>query len=326
MEHRSRARRLDRQMSISAPVQRLPLLSVIVPVHNRSRQLRACLEGLVRSTFPRQRFEIIVSDDGSTEAMEPIVTAFEDRLRISLVVHPNSGPAAARNRGAARAQGSYLAFLDSDCVPAPDWLTALASQLERTPDHLVAGAIANALPHNPFSTATQLIVSYATDFYRRRERGVRFFNSSNLVLPADRFRRLGGFDESYPLAAGEDYDLCHRWQQAGYGMTYCPDAVVYHAHSLTLVGFCRQHYAYGRGLLRCRQGIARRAQGRLQGEPLSYYVELLRFPLRQGQGDRRWLHMLLVALSQAATAAGVLREMVTDRWQTLTSRQAAPML
>ena len=58
---------------------------------------------------------------------------------------------------------------------------------------------------------------------------------------------------------------------------------------------------------------------------MGYYVQLLRFPLRQERGARRWLHTLLVALSQAATAAGVLREMVSGRWQALTSRQAAPM-
>ena len=253
-------------MSVSIPSRPGPLLSVVVPVHDRPRQLAACLEGLAGSTFPLDRFEVIVSDDGSREPMEPIVAGFADRLRISLVAHPNSGPAAARNRGAARAQGEYLAFLDSDCIPAPDWLAAVASHLARMPDHLVAGAIVNGLPRNPFSTATQLIVSCAADFYRNREQGVRFFNSSNLVLPADRFRQLGGFDEAYPLAAGEDYDLCHRWQQAGYGMTYCPDAVAYHRHSLTLASFCRQHFRYGRGLLRCRLGIARRTGGRVCGD------------------------------------------------------------
>ena len=91
-------------MSVSIPSRPGPLLSVVVPVHDRPRQLAACLEGLAGSTFPLDRFEVIVSDDGSREPMEPIVAGFADRLRISLVAHPNSGPAAARNREIGRAE------------------------------------------------------------------------------------------------------------------------------------------------------------------------------------------------------------------------------
>ena len=298
-----------------------PLFSVVIPTYDRPRELEACLAGLAASTFPRDRFEVIVSDDGSPRPMEPVVAPFHDRLVITLTAHRNAGPAAARNRGAARAQGTYLVFIDSDCVPAANWLTALTGQVVRTPDHLISGAIVNALPMNPFSTTTQLIVTYASEYYERRVGGDRFFNSANLAMPAARFRDLGGFDESFPHPAGEDYDFCHRWQHAGYGMTYSPEAVVYHAHGLTLAGFCRQHFGYGRGLLRCRLGIARRTGTPFRGQPLGFYLGLLRFPLAQGRNARSWLHTLLVALSQAATAAGVLWEMLAECWHMRSSRR-----
>jgi len=297
-----------------------PLFSVVVPTYDHPRQLKVCLEGLAALKFPRDRFEVIISDDGSPGPMEPVVAPFRDRLGITLIAHPNRGPAAARNRGAARAQGTYLAFIDSDCVPAPDWLAALANRFARTPDHLIGGGIANALPKNPFSTATQLIVSYVYEYHDRRGEGDRFFNSGNIAVPAERFRELGGFDESFPLPAGEDYDLCHRWQHAGYGMTYAPEALVYHAHALTFTGFCRQHFTYGRGLFRYRLGIARRTRKPLRGQRVGFYLHLLQFPLRGRPGSRGWLHTLLVALSQAATAAGVLREVLAESWQRMSSR------
>jgi cellulose synthase/poly-beta-1,6-N-acetylglucosamine synthase-like glycosyltransferase len=251
--------------------------------------------------------------------MEPVAVPFRDRLRVTVVRHPNSGPGAARNRGVARAQGTYLAFIDSDCIPAPDWLQELASRFAQTPDHLICGGIVNALPANPFSEATQLIVTYVHQYYDRRQ-GDRLFNSTNIALPAARFLELGGFDES--LLTSEDYDFCHRWQQSGFEMTHVPEALVYHAHVLTFASFCRQHFRYGRGLFRWRLGIARRTGARFRGERAGFYLHLLRFPLTRGQGSRGWLLALLVALSQAATAGGVMREALAETWRAMSAHYA----
>jgi cellulose synthase/poly-beta-1,6-N-acetylglucosamine synthase-like glycosyltransferase len=297
-----------------------PLFSVVVPTYDCPQPLRSCLEGLTALKFPRDQFEVIISDDGSPMAMEPVAAPFRDRLRLIVVTHPNRGPGAARNRGADRAQGTYLAFIDSDCIPAPDWLAALASRFAQTPDHLICGGIVNALPANPFSATTQLIVTSVHEYYARQREGERFFNSTNIAVPAERFRKLGGFDES--LLTSEDYDLCHRWQHAGYEMTHAPEALVYHAHVLTFASFCRQHFRYGRGLFHCRLRIARRTGKPFKGERAGFYLRLLRFPLTRGQGSRGWLHALLVALSQAATAGGVLREFLAESWRTMSSRRA----
>jgi cellulose synthase/poly-beta-1,6-N-acetylglucosamine synthase-like glycosyltransferase len=295
-----------------------PLFSVVIPTYDSSGTLRRCLEGLTALEFPREQFEVIISDDGSSAAMDPVAEPFRDRLRITVLTHANGGPSAARNRGAARAQGTYLAFVDSDCIPASDWLGALASRFARTPDDLVAGGIVNALPTNPFSSATQLIVTYAQQYYARQRAGDRFFNSTNIAVPAERFRELGGFDES--LLTAEDYDLCHRWQHAGHQITYAPEALVYHAHTLTFASFCRQHFKYGRGLFRCRLRVARRTGKPFRGERAGFYLQLLRFPLTQERGSRGWLHALLVGLSQAATASGVLVEALAETWHRMSPR------
>jgi GT2 family glycosyltransferase len=280
--------------------------SVIVPTHARPGPLASCLDGWSRMRFPRDRFEVVVSDDGSPLPVEPVVARFRDRLRLTVVTGPNAGPAAARNRGAAHARGRHLVFADDDCVPDPELLAALERRFATAPEALVGGGIVNALPENPFSTATQQIVGYAYGYAERMRRETRLFTTSILAVPSAAFRRLGGFSEDLPT--GEDYDFCHRWQHAGGAAVYAPEVVVRHAHHLTLRGFWRQHFRYGRGLLLCRLRIARRTRQRLRGERGSFYLNLLRFPLTQGDGARGWFHAGLVALSQLATFAGAAWE------------------
>jgi len=99
-----------------------PRISVIIPVHNGGAQLEACLAGVRSSTFGA--YEVIVADDASTDA-----TAATARRAGATVVTlgEQSGPAAARNRGASHARGEILLFFDADVVPTPETLARLAS-------------------------------------------------------------------------------------------------------------------------------------------------------------------------------------------------------
>ena len=99
--------------------------SIIIPTHNRPSHLAACLESIVHQTYPSSLYEVIVIDDGSKTAIAPVVSKFHDRVNLILLTQLNQGPASARNTGAAKARGRYLAFTDDDCSPAPDWLQKL---------------------------------------------------------------------------------------------------------------------------------------------------------------------------------------------------------
>ena len=163
----------------------------------------------------------------------------------------------------------------------------------------------NALPDNPYSTASQLLVDYFSAWHLERGDGP-FFPSSNLAVPADRFRKLDGFHQGFALAAGEDREFCHRWARAGGRMSYAPEAVVRHAHPLTLRSFWRQHFIYGCGAFQFHRLL--RSEGRPRANPLSFYLGLIGCPLHRTQDRRRRLLVGLLALAQAATAAGYSRE------------------
>ena len=285
-----------------------PFFSVVIPTYARARQLTACLQSLVRLDYACDRFEVIVVDDGSETPAEAVVAAFRDRINVTLLTQRHAGPAMARNTGAARARGEFLAFTDDDCAPAPEWLQALAECFAATPDRLIGGRTLNALPHNPYSTASQLLIAYLYTYYNACPDQARFFASNNLALPARRFQALGGFDTTYTRTAAEDRELCDRWLQHGYRMTYAPEALVYHAHALTFRGFWRQHFNYGRGAFRFREARAYRGQQRMRIEPLSFYVDLLRYPFSRARGRRALLLAGLLLLSQVAHAAGFFRE------------------
>jgi len=282
--------------------------SIIIPTYNRPNRLETCLESLVQLEYPSNRFEVIVVDDGSPVALVPVVEPFRGPLELRFHRQESAGPAAARNAGARQAQGRFLVFTDDDCRPASNWLTALAAQFKKTPTHLLGGKTVNALPQNPFSTASQLLVHYLYDYYNSDDHQARFFTSNNIALPANRFHETGGFDKTFIRAAAEDREFCNRWLNRGGSMTYVPEAVVRHAHSLNPVGFWRQHFNYGRGAFYFHEMRSQRGQDSVAPEPLSFYWNLLRYPFSQYAGFWALVQLLLIGVSQVANALGFFYE------------------
>jgi GT2 family glycosyltransferase len=287
------------------------VFSIVVPTYRRPRPLGACLEALARLDYPRGRFEVIVSDDGGEEPLHAAVGRVGTRLDVTLLCGPHAGAGAARNAGAARARGRLLAFTDDDCAPAPDWLAKLEARLATNPTRaMVGGRTLNALHANPYATASQLVVDAGYAHLNRDPEHARFFTASNLALPAEDFRALGGFDARF--VASEDRELCGRWESSGGRMIYAPEAVVHHAHELGWRSFWRQHFNYGRGALLLQRARARHGWPHFRPDP-RYYASLLSRPFSETSFASALGLSALLLVSQSASATGMLAEWLRQR-------------
>lgn len=273
-------------------------VSVIVPTYNRPDRLARCIAALARQEAPAGGFEIVVVDDGSREPVQ-VEPALSEQ--VTVVRQANAGPAAARNAGAARARGRLLAFTDDDCAPDQGWVQALARAARSHPRHLLAGRTINALPDNPYATASQVLMDYLGVYFGPTSGRVPLVASNNMAVPAEAFRALGGFDRGFPLAAGEDRDFCARWYEAGKATAAVPEAVVYHAHRMNLTQFWRQHRNYGYGAYRYHHLRPPRTRRR---EPWWFYRDLIVYPFRADTDRNAWQLAMLLGLSQVANAAG----------------------
>ena len=295
-----------------------PAWTVIVPTFGRPEPLRGTVAALTRLRPPPGGFEVIVVDDGSPAALGSVGPG------VRLHRQANAGPAAARNAGARLARGRRLAFTDDDCQPRPDWLACLDAALNHAAANAMAGgATVNALRRNMYSAASQDVVDHLYDTENRQAGSAGFLASNNLAMPRDRFLDLGGFDQQYRLAAGEDRAFCDAWRGRGWPIVSAPEAVVEHRHRLTLRSFWRQHMNYGRGSRQFHALPAAGAERRAALKTPGYYAALLSRPMRDGAPPREALArsgLLLVA--QVATTAGYLIERGAPRRAARTRSQA----
>lgn len=196
----------------------LPAVSVIVAARDAEATIGSTLAALAAQDLS-EPFEVIVVDDGSLDATRSKATAAPGPVRV--LPGPGAGPGPARNVGVAAARAPVLAFTDADCFPRPAWLreglTAMASA------ELVQGKVVPdpAAPRRPFDRTVWV----------DRETGL--YQTANLLLGADLFRQLGGFEDwlgpvlGKPLA--EDVWLGWRARRAGARTAFCEAAVVEHA-------------------------------------------------------------------------------------------------
>lgn len=301
-----------RRRIIEVVVEAPTFFSLIIPTHNRVQALETCLAALSALEYPREKFEVLVIDDGSAKPVERATRCWTGRLPLRVLRQDNAGPASARNRGGAHARGDWLVFLDDDCAPLPNWLRAF-SNARPHPEEMLGGRTINALPRNCCAEASTVLVDYVCEYFLKASSPMRFFPSNNLVVSKKRFHELGGFDTSFPLAGGEDREFCYRWLQSGGRLRRAPNAVVEHAHRLNPSSFSRQHFHYGRGaFLYHARGRQQKAMG-VRPEPFAFYAGLLRSPWRGARTGPAWVVATLLAISQAATVAGFFYESVRAR-------------
>jgi glycosyltransferase involved in cell wall biosynthesis len=212
--------------------------SVIVPVRNGGRILRDCLEALFQQEWVPEEYEVIVVDDGSTDATAAIAQAAGARV----ISQPNRGRAAARNAGAFAARGEILLFTDADCVPARDWLRRM---LEPFADPAVQGA------KGIYTTQqTELIARFSQHEYEEKYRRmaalerIDFVDTYSAAYRRSLFVACGGFDPRIP-AGGDDHELSYRLAAQGHKLVFQPSAVVRHRHPTSLSSYLRRKFTIG---------------------------------------------------------------------------------
>lgn len=282
---------------------------MIIPAFNRPAATARCVGALRLLTPTPGAFEVLVIDDGSNPPLTlGGLTEGDDGPRVRIIRQDNAGPAAARNAGARAALGRLLAFTDNDCAPDPGWLTALWQAHLENPVALLGGVTVNAARASVPAQASQDLLAFLYADMERRRYDAPFFASNNLAVGSERFAELGGFDTSFPLAAGEDREFGDRFFHAGGTLTLVPDAVVRHHHAMTVGRFWRQHHNYGRGALHFQNARAKFGRPGMKPEGPGFYWGMLSEPFRAPEPGARLRRSALIALSQLATAAGYAAE------------------
>jgi len=287
-----------------------PHFSIVIPTFNRPRGLAALISSLAVLEYELDKFETIVVDDGGDASLEPIIRALPNDLRVTLLRQDNTGPSGARNFGAARAKGEFLAFIDDDCLPDPSWLRTLADRFEADPCCIYGGKAVNALRGNYCSTATQLLVDYLYENYKPGENLGGFFPANNLAVPREIFLDIGGFDRT--MRFGEDRDLCYRLASQGYRFAFAPEALVYHFHVLNLFTLLQLHFSYGGGSFQFWKRRSQKRLGAVKLSPLSWYLELILSGVREEKSALGLLYTLLLVVIQGACTAGLFWELAKD--------------
>jgi len=189
------------------------MISVVIPTCERPELVARCLEKVIGAE------EVIVTDDSNSDRTRRLV---HDRFPgAKWVPGPRRGPAANRNLGASQATCDWIAFIDDDCIPGDHWVENLSSAMANA--NLAEGkTICPDKTNHPLEEIVENLSG-----------GLLW--SCNFGIRRDLFSRLGGFDEDFLEAGGEDLEFAWRLRRNGVSALFVPGAVVYHpARRLTL--------------------------------------------------------------------------------------------
>lgn len=192
-------------------------ISVVIPAYNEEKYLERCLKSLQGQQFGGN-YEVIVSDDSSTDGTVRIAEALADQV----ITHPRSTIANGRQAGADAAKYEVIAFTDADTFIPPNWLSGLASSLG---DGRAAGVHGNLMPLDGTRLESHfcqyVLPPYSQLMVKINKPSVP---GANFAVTKEAFLKAGGFNTR--LTTGEDVELCNRVKCIG-PIRFNPEAIVY---------------------------------------------------------------------------------------------------
>ena len=252
-------------------------VSVIVPAYNAKATIGKTLEALSRQNFTKP-YEVIVVDDGSNDDTGRIVRSFAS---VKYVHQENAGPASARNHGARRAEGEYLAFTDSDCIPHEDWISTLMEGFLHAGVGVVAGSYGIA---NPAFILSRCICKEI--LWRHAHLMPDFpnsFGSYNFCVKKNIFEAVGGFNTSYRSASGEDNDLSYKIVAAGNRIYFKREALVNHYHPTRVFKYLKEQFRHGFWRVKMYQDHPQM----MRGDGYTFWKDMIELP---------WVALILLGI------------------------------
>ncbi|GAF78209.1 unnamed protein product, partial [marine sediment metagenome] len=243
-----------------------PFVSVVVPVRNFERTIDKTFEYLLNVKYPREKWEIIIADGGSTDKTLDIIKSWQKKYSfIKLVEIPDCpSPAFARNKALEVAKGEFIFFTDGDCAPCEDWIDIMLKAFMSDPKIGIVGGEIYTLRVDPDNLTEAYCEHFKFNMVSPRYGFIKegyfpplsdrrptqiaghrayFFVTANVAY------RKKAIDTArarfWDHATGEDIDMCIQVMGRGWKLYFAPDAKVDHMHRATFGALCRVWVTYG---------------------------------------------------------------------------------
>ena len=197
-----------------------PFLSVIIPVYNDNTGLKKLLPSLMQQSYPQDKYEVIVVDNGSNQDVAEIIKDFTVKL---LTENGIQSSYAARNKGIQHARGEVFVFIDSDCRAADDWLYEGIKKMHEAGGDLVGGNVVFSFSDKKAS-AEYYDAIYHFQFEDMIKRGT--CGGGNTFVKKSVFDSIGMFPQN--IKSGGDVFFTKKATVSGFKLVYAPEAIVYH--------------------------------------------------------------------------------------------------
>lgn len=236
-----------------------PYVSIVVPALNAENTIKKCIESLIRQNYPKNLYEIIIVDNGSTDKTSNILGKFTKNIIV--LREPIKGSYRARNTGISQAVGDMILFTDSDCVAGKNWVRSMVSSFKKSDKVKIVGGPVEALAKNNFLQKYCDIFCHSQEYYFK----IRKFAASNMGVRKKLLVKSGLFKES--LFSGGDFELCSRLIKNDIEIAYNPMALVHTKYPSSFWVFFRKSFFYGKGISIIRKKTKK-----------SFYVKKINYP------------------------------------------------